>query len=203
VRADAGEARRHYDRALKAYNLQEFPTALEEFRGAYVEQPDPSLLFNIGQCQRQLRQYEAASRSYRAYARQLAEGPQRDEAVRLAAQMDDAAASARALDNAPPSGPAAAPAAVIAAPAPPRRPPPSRRPVGISLLAIGGAALVAGAGVVGAGAALDGDARHAATLEGANQAEASAATYQTAGWVTFGIGAAVCAVGGIVFGLGR
>jgi len=59
--ADDAEAKRRYARGLKAYNLQEFKVALDEFRGAYVEKPDAVFLFNIGQCQRNLGQYDAAS----------------------------------------------------------------------------------------------------------------------------------------------
>lgn len=89
ARADEAEAKRHYDRALRAYNLQEFKIALDEFRGAYNEKPDPAFLFNIGQCQRQLRQYEAAGKSYRAYLAQSPGAPNRDEVAALARQMEE------------------------------------------------------------------------------------------------------------------
>jgi hypothetical protein len=38
--ADDGVARKHYERGLKSYNLQEFKVALEEFKAAYVERTD-------------------------------------------------------------------------------------------------------------------------------------------------------------------
>jgi tetratricopeptide (TPR) repeat protein len=102
ARADDAEARRHYDRALRAYNLQEFKIALDEFRGAYNEKPDPAFLFNIGQSQRQLGMYEAAAKSYRAYLAQSPNAANRSEVERLAQQMDEAAKEAHAKE--PPTG---------------------------------------------------------------------------------------------------
>jgi tetratricopeptide (TPR) repeat protein len=101
--ADDAEAKRHYERGMKSYNLQEFDVALREFKGAYVEHPDAAFLYNIAQCQRQLGQYEAAAKSYRAFLQQNPNVANADEVRHLAEQMDAAASQQRTVQNAPPT----------------------------------------------------------------------------------------------------
>ncbi|MCB9558072.1 MAG: hypothetical protein H6707_18300 [Deltaproteobacteria bacterium] len=60
-------ARLHYQKASRAYRLGEFATALEQFKAASRLSERPSLLFNIAQCHRQLRQYERATFFYKLY----------------------------------------------------------------------------------------------------------------------------------------
>src|SRR5438270_12667914 len=100
--ADLAKARTHYERGTQAFNLQDFHTALEEFKQAYVEQPDPVFLFNIGQAQRQLGEYDAAAKSYRLYLANRPDAPNHDQVARLIDQMDEAAKQARAKE--PPMG---------------------------------------------------------------------------------------------------
>lgn len=100
--ADVAKARAHYERGTQAFNLQDFRTALEEFKQAYVEQPDPVFLFNIAQAQRQLGEYDAAAKSYRLYLANRPDAPNRDQVARLIDQMDAAAREARAKE--PPTG---------------------------------------------------------------------------------------------------
>src|SRR5690242_9101132 len=66
----SAEAAAHYRAGLKLYNLSEWSAALGELEQAYLAKPDPVLLFNIGQCQRQLADYEGAENSYRAFLRE-------------------------------------------------------------------------------------------------------------------------------------
>jgi tetratricopeptide (TPR) repeat protein len=100
--ADGDQAKKHYERALKKYNLQDFSTALEEFKAAYEEKPDPAFLFNIAQCQRQLGQYDAAAKSYRAFLNQSPDAANRPEVGRLIDEMDRAAKEVRSKQ--PPTG---------------------------------------------------------------------------------------------------
>lgn len=86
--ADTTEAKKHYERGMKAYNLQDFKGALHEFQSAYVEMPDPAFLFNIGQAQRQLGEYDAAAKSYRIYLANQPDAPNRDQVHKLIDQMD-------------------------------------------------------------------------------------------------------------------
>ncbi len=101
------KAKANYKEGLLQYNLGEYDKALEKFKGAYLELPDPAFLFNIAQCQRQLGQFAAASKSYRAFLRESngLSTRQRDDVQRLINEMDDAIREARI--KAPPTGTAA------------------------------------------------------------------------------------------------
>src|SRR5581483_435073 len=70
-------AKEAYKEGLLQYNLGEYEKALDKFKTAYLELPDPAFLFNIAQCQRQLGQYAAASKSYRAFLRETPNPPPR------------------------------------------------------------------------------------------------------------------------------
>jgi tetratricopeptide (TPR) repeat protein len=100
--ADVAKARELFQRATRAYNLQKFEQSLELFQQAYEEKDDPVFLFNIAQCQRQLGQYEAAARSYRAYLSQAPNAGNRTDVLARIADMDKAAQEQRAKE--PPSG---------------------------------------------------------------------------------------------------
>lgn len=56
-------------RGTKRYNLGDYQAALEAFKAACLAKPDPVFLFNIAQCHRQLADYGAAEKSYRAFLR--------------------------------------------------------------------------------------------------------------------------------------
>jgi tetratricopeptide (TPR) repeat protein len=77
--SETAEARAHYERGLTHYNLQEYRSAIAEFKEAYRLHPSPTLLYNIAQCQRLVLDAEAALASYRAYLRSLPEAPNRVE----------------------------------------------------------------------------------------------------------------------------
>jgi tetratricopeptide (TPR) repeat protein len=53
-------AREHYDAGKTHYTVGEFEQALERFAAAYKLRPAPLLLFNMGQCHRQLGRHERA-----------------------------------------------------------------------------------------------------------------------------------------------
>lgn len=146
--ADAPEARKHFDRGMKAYNLLDFKGALVEFQRAYVELPDPAFLFNIAQAQRQLGQYEAASKSYHMYLANQPNAPNREQVLKFIEQMDKAAASAHAQPATPPPTQAEPPAVVAAAPPPAARSPEVKwyaSPLGWSLVG-GGVVIIAVSG---------------------------------------------------------
>ncbi|WP_164008942.1 tetratricopeptide repeat protein [Pyxidicoccus trucidator] len=60
-------ARVLFDSAQREYDLGNFEVALGGYSEAYRLMPAPALLFNIGQCHRQLGQYERAAFFYRRY----------------------------------------------------------------------------------------------------------------------------------------
>lgn len=60
------KAKALYDNGVTDYNLGHYEDALVSFEQGYRIRHDPAFLFNIAQCQRQLRRYEDAERSQSA-----------------------------------------------------------------------------------------------------------------------------------------
>ena len=60
-------AKRHFDRGQKLFNLGKFDEALDEYQQAYEAKEIPAFLFNIGQCYRNLGDYDAAVFSFKKY----------------------------------------------------------------------------------------------------------------------------------------
>ena len=71
ARADKATAKRLTEQATLAYKLGHFQEALEDFSMAYGEFNAPLLLFNIGQCYRELGNYERASFFLRGYLHEI------------------------------------------------------------------------------------------------------------------------------------
>jgi tetratricopeptide (TPR) repeat protein len=164
---DAPHAKALYQAATRLYNVGDFRQALEKFKGAYLAKPDPSFLFNMGQCYRQLADPESAARQYRAYLRESPAAPNRAEVLRF---IDDAEAEiARRAAQKPPTGvmPVEKPPAqeeappreepLVAAAPPPKEEPRSRRGLWIGL-GVGAAAVVVAALVIGLAVGLSGPA---------------------------------------------
>jgi tetratricopeptide (TPR) repeat protein len=195
------------------YNLQNFPEALMFFKQSYQNHQDPALLFNIGQCQRQLGQYEAAARSYRAFISQSPSAPNRDQARQFAEQMDDAAKRTRAAQEAPPTTPlssAAWPAVGESQPATveQRHAPTTRRPwykngAGWGVAAGGALAMFAGGALLGVAAGEGQQASSATAQSGFDLHHGNDLTYQRWGWPLLGIGGAAVMTGTLVLVLVR
>jgi len=205
-------ARQKYERAITEYNLQNWQAALRDFQEVYRDVSDPAILFNIGQCQRQLGEYEAAAKSYRLYLAQASNVPNGEQVRRLIAQMDEAAKEKRA--QAPPIGPQAAPApATTAPPSPPpsgtapvevshrRERPWYKDPTGLALAGGGVAAVVVGGALLGVAAGEGSSAEQASTQADFDLHHGNDLTYQKAGWPILGVGLASITVGSIVLAL--
>jgi hypothetical protein len=67
---EAAEAKEHFNRGVKLYNLGHFQEAIPEFEKAYDLEPAPILLFNIAQAHRQNGSKERALFFYRRYLEQ-------------------------------------------------------------------------------------------------------------------------------------
>lgn len=108
------EAKRHFERGEKLYALAKFRDALDEYQKAFDAKPIAAFLFNIGQCYRNLEDYDAAIFSYRKYLKLAPEAPNRDKVEQLIAELDDQRAKANSerlgLAPRPPPEPAPAPA---------------------------------------------------------------------------------------------
>ncbi|QSQ20609.1 tetratricopeptide repeat protein [Pyxidicoccus parkwayensis] len=82
------EARVLFDYAQREYDLGNFNDALSGYSEAYRLLPEPALLFNIGQCHRQLGQYERAAFFYRRYLALDPESPDAPLVNQLIQQME-------------------------------------------------------------------------------------------------------------------
>ena len=74
-----GRAKRHFDRGEKLFALGKFDDALDEYQKAFDAKPIPDFLFNIGQCYRNLGDYEQAIFSFKKYLKLEPDAPDKDE----------------------------------------------------------------------------------------------------------------------------
>jgi len=106
------EAKEHYQRGVKAYNLERFDEAVSAFSRAYELDPAPILLFNIAQARWKKGESERALFYYRRY---LEEEPAAPNRAAVEARIQEIE---RARQATPPAAVAAAPV-TVAPPAPP------------------------------------------------------------------------------------
>ncbi len=119
--ADKEQAKAHYERGKRLYNLSRFGDAVKEYEAAYLEMEDPAFLFNIGQCYRQLGNNELALRSYRNYLRSAPEAANRADVENRIQEIETALARDKTAKPTPdPSLPPVVPAVTA---------PPVREPV--------------------------------------------------------------------------
>jgi tetratricopeptide (TPR) repeat protein len=111
--ADRDKAKAEYAEAVRRYDLNEFRAALLHFKQAYLEYEEPSFLFNIAQCHRQLGDKQQAVLFYRSYLRKVPDAPNADEVHRLISSLE--AASAQEQVSAPPPTVTSAPPATATA----------------------------------------------------------------------------------------
>ena len=205
TRSERSGARELYERATKAYNLQAFSTALDLFKQAYELRPDPVLLFNIAQCQRQMGGYEVASKSYRAYLNELPKASNREEVKLAIKAMDDAAREARAKE--PPMGTQPLSEGhdkLVESPPPP--PPPDRpwykNGAGWGVLAAGVAVAAVGGGLAAYGEQQRSAESTLPSLPQRNSAADAAATFRPTGYALIGVGGAALVTGVIWLAVG-
>jgi tetratricopeptide (TPR) repeat protein len=81
------DARRHFERGEKLYALTRFSEALDEYQKAFDAKPIPDFLFNIGQCYRNLGDYDSAIFSYRKYLTLAPDAPNRAQVEQLITEL--------------------------------------------------------------------------------------------------------------------
>src|SRR5215216_854010 len=81
-------AKRHYERGQKLFGLQKFEDALDQFQQAFDAKPIPEFLFNIGQCQRNLGDYDAAIFSYKRFLKLDPDASNKDQVEQLIAELE-------------------------------------------------------------------------------------------------------------------
>jgi tetratricopeptide (TPR) repeat protein len=216
ARADKAKARVLFDRATKQYNLGEYAVAAEAFKAAYDEYPDPTLLYNLAQCERQLAHKQRAITLYRSYLREMPSAPNAAEAQRLVASLEQdvareelerkqAEANARELEQQRQPQQQQRTAIVslpqaTASPAPRARPW-WKNPAGWALVGVGVAAGATGAGLLVASSNDQNNAPMAATLSNARSLVNEASNFRNAGYALVGVGAASAVAGVLVLAL--
>jgi hypothetical protein len=114
ARADGAAARVHAERARSLFQVSEYAKAIEEFKAAHVEKPDPLYLYNIAECHRLLGQTKDALVFYRRF---IALAPAGSSLV------PDAEKRIGELEHPTATAPPPPPATTTTTPSPPPSPP--------------------------------------------------------------------------------
>ena len=189
ARADSDRARALFTEGSKLYNLGDYQAALDAFKRAYLEKPDPVLLFNLAQTWRRLGDKLKAVGNYRAYLRESPDAPNAEEVQKLVLRLDAEILEDRASRDAPPEG-----AVAPAAPADPPRPW-WRNGAGWAVAGAGAGVAVAGGGLLGGSVGIESRARGASTLPEQRDLHGRAQSMEIGGWALLGVGAAITVVG--------
>jgi hypothetical protein len=75
ARADPAVARAHFDKGRSYFEVDQYDKAIEEFKAAHVERPDPAFLYDIAECYRRKNEPRDALVYYRRF---LALAPPKD-----------------------------------------------------------------------------------------------------------------------------
>jgi len=146
------EMREHYDKAQRAYDVQKFAEAIEEYQKAYEIGGDPGMLFNIAQAHRLNDKPAEAIYFYRRYLERSPNAVNREDVEAKIATLEKVEEERRtAVASAPPALPP--PVAVAAPVAPPPMatmpaPPPPTDPkfvASVAFLSVSAIALVTSA----------------------------------------------------------
>ena len=115
------QARGHFRRGETHFAMGRFAEALKEYQAAYELRPLPGFLFNIGQCYRNLGNFEQAVFSFKRYVRLKPDAANRAAVEELVTDLERQIAAQKAAR--PPSlGGPTGPTGIVVVPPPP--PPP-------------------------------------------------------------------------------
>lgn len=65
--ADAAQARIHFEKGRTYFQVDEYRKAIDEFKAAHIDRPDPAFLYNIAECYRHLGEPRDALTYYRRF----------------------------------------------------------------------------------------------------------------------------------------
>ena len=82
-------AKRHFERGEKLFALGKFDEALDEYQKAFDAKPLPGFLFNIGQCYRNLGDYDQAIFSFKKYLKDEPDAPNKDAVDKLIDDLEE------------------------------------------------------------------------------------------------------------------
>ena len=174
---DKTKAREAFESATRHYDLTEYHEALTAFKEAYRNYPDPSFLFNIGQCHRQLGDKEQAIKFFRNYLSKVPNAPNREAVRTMIAHLEQLSEEERRTKSSPPVGTiqpneaANAPPTATSEPAPATapltvtttsQPPPARTPIYKKWWLWTAVGVVAAGAAVGLGVGLSGSSSQTA-----------------------------------------
>src|SRR5580658_301229 len=111
---DGGE---HARVATRAYDLQDWATALKEYKAAYSADPKPEYLWRLAQTQRLSGDFESAILSYKAYQHGASASQANAAADWIKACEAEVAAQQRRVGQVTPGGPSLPPPPVPTPPA--------------------------------------------------------------------------------------
>jgi len=141
------EMKQHYDKATRAYDIQKYTEAVEEYQKAYEIGGDPAMLYNVAQSYRLNDQLPDAIRFYRRYLQRSPNARNRDDVERKISELEKTVDERRKMAAAIPV--VVAPVAPVAVAPAPAAPPPQvegsssgRMVVGIVIASIGAAGLI-------------------------------------------------------------
>jgi hypothetical protein len=104
--SDKVTAKAHYEKGTRLYEIREYDKALLEYKAAYLAQPDPAFLFNIGQCYRKLGQNQEALRFFQEYLKKASpDDPNRHQVEARVRDLEAEAKAEAAQTATPPSNP--------------------------------------------------------------------------------------------------
>lgn len=121
--ADPVLARKHFELGKRYFQVEELHKAIDEFKAAHIEEPDPAFLYNIAECYRRLGEAGEAISFYRRYLSLTSQSaPMRATAAQHITELEAAQASA------PPPPPETPPPPVVVASPPKLAPLPPSQP---------------------------------------------------------------------------
>ncbi len=82
-------AKRHYERGEKLFALGKFDQALDEYQQAFDAKPLGDFLYNIGQCYRNLSDYNQAIFSFKKYLKLKPDADDRDKVEKLIEELEE------------------------------------------------------------------------------------------------------------------
>ena len=88
TQAQKDEVKLHYQRATRAYDLQKYTEAIDEYQKAYEISGDPPMLYNIAQAYRLADQPGEAVRYYRRFLQRMPNARNRDDVERKIADQE-------------------------------------------------------------------------------------------------------------------
>jgi tetratricopeptide (TPR) repeat protein len=114
------EMKQHYEKATRAYDVQKYSEAVEEYQKAYEIGGDPAMLYNVAQSYRLSDQLPEALRFYRRYLQRSPNARNREDVERKISDLERTLEERRKAAAAVPPPPPPEP--VVVPPPPPPKP---------------------------------------------------------------------------------